>query len=512
MCSFPCFSSNIVNEDIACSSAFTIWLRISVDKRHQIPFSPIIASWSCFSMFIAQLTIPSNARWSENAITVAGSWHGEEGSALDLLHVGRGLCITGDDTLYIADTGNARIVVIRPNSTKAVATIESGEIPNPFGGYVDVFVTETNLYVLDSSTDEVKIWGMNRSSPYTVDGNPPNVINIETANNFFVDTDGNVYVSERFTHIVRCFPSNLTNNTDSFIVAGNGTYGSEPSQLYIPSGIFVDDARALYIADYANHRIQKWTYGASFGVTVAGNGACDSSNLIHLCSPILVMVDSNQHIYTLEAYMGRIIRWTMGSASGECIAACSGVYDLQSNHLVDTYAIAFDSQGALYASDTRNNRVQKFQIITDSSKYSQCFDACILPAYVIQSRRHYFHSISTSHEPHTPQEFLTNHQMRVHNRSFFLASEIWSRSDLVQSWFQAEVDSSYGAAKWACCPWKLPYLRAARLCGKSRRRDPARRFRVHSASHCVLLIGQNMTTNGSMVSNIPAASTGKPKG
>ena len=329
---------------------------------------------------IAQRTIPPNARWSENAITVAGSWNGEEGSALDLLHVGRGLFITGDDTSYIADTGNARIVVIRPNSTKAVATIESGEIPSPYGGYVDVFVTETNFYVLDSITRQVKIWGMNRSSPYTVDGNPSSVISIESAGNFFVDTDGNVYVTEQSTNTVKCFPSNSTDNSYSFTVAGNGTYGFQPSQLDNPHGIFVDDARSLYVADYANNRIQKWTRGASFGVTVAGNGACDSSDLVHLCSPTLVTVDSNQHIYAVENRMGRIIRWTMGSASGECIAACSGVHDLQSNHLFDTYAIAFDSQGSLYVSDWLNNRVQKFQIIINPSKYSQCFDACIIVA------------------------------------------------------------------------------------------------------------------------------------
>ena len=327
---------------------------------------------------IAQLTIPSSARWSEHAITVAGSWNGEDGSAVDLLHRGRGLCITGDDTLYIADTGNARIVVIRPNSTKAVATIESGEIPDPYGGYVDVLVTETNLYVLDSITRQVKIWGMNRSRLYTVEGSPLNIINIESADNFFVDADGNVYVTEQSSNTVKCFPCESTNNSYWFIVAGNGTYGSEPSQLDSPRGIFVDDARALYVADYTNNRIQKWTRGASFGVTVAGNGACDSSNLVYLCSPTLVMVDSNQHIYIVENRMGRIIRWTMGSISGECIAACSGVHDLQSNHLYRVYAIAFDSQGSLYVSDGPNNRVQKFQIIINPSKYSQCFDACII--------------------------------------------------------------------------------------------------------------------------------------
>jgi hypothetical protein len=343
---------------------------------------------SCFSICIAQVTIPSNARWSEKAITVAGSWNGERGSALDLLDWNRGLFITGDDTLYIADTGNGRIVVIRPNSTEAVAIIQSGETPDQYAGYVDVFVTRTNFYVLDSLMNQVKIWRMNGSSPYTIDENPPSIINIESADHFYVDTDGNVYVTERSTNTVKCFPSSSTNNSDAFTVAGNGTTGSEPSQLNSPRGIFVDDARSLYIADCENNRIQKWAYGASIGVTVVGNGACGSNDLGHLCCPTLVVVDSNQRIYTVESAFGRIIRWIVGAVSGECIAACSGAHDLQSHNLFYTYAIAFDSQGSLYASDEFSHLVQKFQIIINPGKCTQLFDTCMIIAYPILANHH----------------------------------------------------------------------------------------------------------------------------
>ena len=314
-------------------------------------------------MHIAQLSIPSDARWSEDAITVAGSWNGESGSASDLLNWNRGLFITGDDTLYVADTGNARIVIIHPNSTKAVATIKSGERPNLYGGYINVFVTKTNIYILDSEAKQVKIWDINRSSPYTFDENPRRVISIERADHFFVDPDGNVYITQRETPTAKCFLSDSTNNSNAFIVAGNGTAGSDLTQLNSPGGLFVDEARAVYVADYDNNRIQKWPHGATSGMTVVGNGACGSNDLVHLCLPTLVVLDSNQNIYTVENGFGRIMRWIVGTDSGECIAACSGVHDLQSTNLYHTSAIAFDSQGSLYASDRYNNRVQKFQIM-----------------------------------------------------------------------------------------------------------------------------------------------------
>ena len=319
-------------------------------------------------MHIAQLNIPSDARWSEDAITVAGSWNGESGSASDLLNWNRGLFITGDDTLYVADTGNARIVIIHPNSTKAVPTISSGGSPNLYGGYIDVFVTKTNIYILDSAAKQVKIWDINRSRPCTFDENPTRVISIERADHFFVDPDGNVYITQRETPTVKCFLSDATNNNNAFTVAGDGTAGSDLTQLNSPRGLFVDEARSVYVADYDNNRIQKWPHGATSGMTVVGNGACGSNDRVHLCLPTLVVLDSNRNMYTVENGVGRIMRWIVGTYSGECIAACSGVHDLQSNNLYSTHAIAFDSQGSLYASDLFNNRVQKFKIIMNPSK------------------------------------------------------------------------------------------------------------------------------------------------
>lgn len=316
-------------------------------------------------MDAGQLTISSTARWSENAITVAGSWSGRSGADLNLLVQNRGLCITDDGTLYVADTGNSRIVVIEPNSTTAVATIETTEISDVYSGYVDVFVTKTNIYVLDDMVNQIKIWPINRS-------NPPKIKSIEgSAQNLFVDPNDDLFVNDLTTSTIIFYPLNTTNSSTGTIVAGNGTPGFAPDQLNYPRGIFVDDNRSLYIADYENHRIQKWTYGASFGVTVAGNGECSADTLRQLCHPIFVAVDSNRNIYTVDSRFTRIVRWALGADSGECIAACSGEQDLQSNNLYSAYAIAFDRQGSLYVSDQENNRVQKFQIISNSGKSTE---------------------------------------------------------------------------------------------------------------------------------------------
>ncbi|CAF1361382.1 unnamed protein product, partial [Adineta steineri] len=42
------------------------------------------------------------------------------------------------------------------------------------------------------------------------------------------------------------------------IVVGENGGGSQSNQLYGPSGLSFDDEGNLYVADYSNHRIQKF--------------------------------------------------------------------------------------------------------------------------------------------------------------------------------------------------------------------------------------------------------------
>jgi hypothetical protein len=94
---------------------------------------------------LASFNLSSTAQWSQNAITVAGSINGTSGSSLDLLNRNLGLYIADDDTLYIADSNNNRIVLIQSNSTTAVAVIGQGFQSNmtTFNYPIDVFVTQS---------------------------------------------------------------------------------------------------------------------------------------------------------------------------------------------------------------------------------------------------------------------------------------------------------------------------------------------------------------------------------
>jgi hypothetical protein len=55
---------------------------------------------------------------------------------------------------------------------------------------------------------------------------------------------------------------------DGLRVAGDRHQGNLSHQLYRSRGIFVDRNGSLFVCDYGNRRIQKWTKGATEGSTI----------------------------------------------------------------------------------------------------------------------------------------------------------------------------------------------------------------------------------------------------
>ncbi|CAF1284045.1 unnamed protein product [Rotaria sp. Silwood1] len=278
--------------------------------------------------------------------------------------------ITNDNTLYIADLSNSRIVVIEPNSTTAIAIIQNGSDSNPlFVTPNDVFVTQKYIYVLDITNSHVIRFFKNRTNPVTIAGitgqygGPDNTSTIGTCYSIFVDNNENLYVSDFSNNRVVRYSSNSSSGMPGVVIAGRAIGGSNASQFNGPWGIFVNEVGTLYVADLLNHRIQRWDKGASSGVTVAGTGL-GGNNLSQLYYPMAIVVDSNEYMYILDSGNNRILRWAPNSDTGECIAACTGNTETGVETLNWPYTLAFDSYGSLFISDSYNNRVQKFQILS----------------------------------------------------------------------------------------------------------------------------------------------------
>ncbi|CAF2940314.1 unnamed protein product [Rotaria sp. Silwood2] len=208
-----------------------------------------------------------------------------------------------------------------------------------------------------NKTNPITIAGING-----VSGNTLNTSTIGLSYGLFVDSNENLFVSDTNNNRVVRYSSNSSSGMPGLVVDGNGTEGSSASQLSSPYGVYVNAVGTLYVADSGNSRIQRWNKGASFGVTVAGTEVSGNS-LSQLSYPMGIVVDSNEYMYIVDTGNNRILRWPPNSTSGECIVACTGLSGTEVNMLGMPFAMAFDSYGSLFVSDTINNQVQKFQIL-----------------------------------------------------------------------------------------------------------------------------------------------------
>lgn len=174
-----------------------------------------------------------------------------------------------------------------------------------------------------------------------------------------IDKHGNIYVADQFNHRVQRWTPGAT--TGVTVAGGNGE-GSSPAHLYYPLGVTIDEAGDLYIADAGNNRIQRWTPGANQGVTVAG-GHGKGSGDHQLSVPHGVAVNAQGDVYVADNYNHRIQYWPKGATKGITVAGGNGAGN-NLDQLVFPTNIRITKNGDLYIADSGNDRIVKADATT----------------------------------------------------------------------------------------------------------------------------------------------------
>ena len=161
-----------------------------------------------------------------------------------------------------------------------------------------------------------------------------------------IDSVGNVYVSDFNNYRVQKFTS-----SGAFVTKW-GSRGSGDGQFDTAMGIAVDGSDHVYVADYSNHRIQKFTSSGTFVTKWGSQGTGDGQ----FSFPNGIAIDSAGHVYVLEYIGARVQKFT---SDGTFVAkwGSQGSGDGQFNHPA---GIAVDGSGHVYVGDNNNHRVQKF--------------------------------------------------------------------------------------------------------------------------------------------------------
>ncbi|MDB5244002.1 MAG: hypothetical protein JWP57_4628, partial [Spirosoma sp.] len=304
-------------------------------------------------------------------ITVAGVTS-QPGNGPNQLHGPRGIFVDDSRAVYVADQVNNRIMKFpRGSSMGTSGTIvaggnDYGANPNQLGYPTGVAVDGLGaIYVADSAFHRVKKFppGSSMGTSGTIvaggRGQGPAFNQLNSPKGLFVIGAGAVYVTDSKTSRVQKWTPTPQNDTTIQTVAGGNGFGPEPNRVATPSGVFVDRDMTVYVADSANHRIQKWLPGAREGITVAGNPEGRPGNGANeLDSPSGVFVDELGAIYVADTRNHRIQKWPSGPTSGTTIAG--GSKGSGANQLNSPSGVYVDGDGAVYVADQGNDRIQMF--------------------------------------------------------------------------------------------------------------------------------------------------------
>ena len=307
----------------------------------------------------------------QNGIPVGGYGNGTPGNDLKSLSSPTGMSMSTDNFLYVCDSKNARVIKLQEGSLTgsiAAGTGTSGsdatQLNLPIGLFVDA---SSNIYITDSFNCRVMLWHKTSSSGVlaaditNVPGNTSSTFIGPTG--VVVDSVGNMYISDTFNHRVMKWAPNATNGT---LQTGTGVPGNNSRQLNQPLGIYLDESNSyLYISDSHNHRIQRYQLRiATNGTTVAGGNGSGIGNH-QLNTPYTMCVSKTTGaIYIADAYNHRIQRWSPGATSGVLIAGVAGVSGTTSAVLNKPVSVVFNhNETYIYVSEMDNNRVQCFKLI-----------------------------------------------------------------------------------------------------------------------------------------------------
>ncbi|HXP08168.1 MAG TPA: Ig-like domain repeat protein [Acidobacteriaceae bacterium] len=263
----------------------------------------------------------------------------------------------------------------------------SAQLNSPVGVAFD---SAGNLYIGDNSNSRVRkvnaatgiittVVG-NGTAGYSGDGGPATSAELNGPEVVALDSAGNLYIAEYYNNRIRKVAAATGIITT---VAGNGTQnysgdgGSATSAaLWSPTGVAVDSANNLYIADFGNHRIRKVTAATGIITTVAGNGTLGYSGDggpatgAELADPTHVVLDSVGNLIIADPGNNRVRKVTVATGIITTVAGNgTGAYagdggPATSAALHNPEYLTLDSADNLYIGDYLNNRVRKVNAAT----------------------------------------------------------------------------------------------------------------------------------------------------
>ncbi len=305
-------------------------------------------------------------------------------AADDTLCLPSGVAVDGSGNLYVSDSSHSRVL----------------EYTNPFGAC-------SSFPCVGDPADLVFGQGGMTSVGCNSDtgGGAPTNADLCQPSAIAVDKSDNLYVADSGNNRVLKYNTPLSTDTVADMVFGQGgsftvgdcnfdTGGGNPTanDLCDPSGVVLDGAGNLYIADTINSRVLEYNapltttanrvlgQGGSFGLGDCNSDTLDiGSSADDLCNPTGLGLDAAGDLYVADTNNSRVLEYTTPlttNATADLVFGQGGdftsdvcnfdvgvVNDVDGSTAIDLCTptgVALDGSGDLYVADAGNNRTLEY--------------------------------------------------------------------------------------------------------------------------------------------------------
>ena len=305
-----------------------------------------------------------------------------------------GVAVDSLGNIFVADTYNHAVREIFPSGgTVTVAgvagssgfrdgpaagnSLSPGLFNYPYGVTVDI---NENVYVADALNNRIRkishgyvttLAGGNASG--SIDGVGTNALfSVPVA--VAADGAGNVYVADYGNNLIRRVSplGVVTTLAGSPGLRGSKNGLNTAATFFQPSGIAVDEATNLYVADTGNDLIRKmipdatgvnWTVATLAGTAAQFGDADGTGTNANFHLPQGVAVDSVGNVYVGDSDNRTVRKITLGGVVST-LAGPDGSYGSADGPAAaarfdEPYGVALDSQTNLYVADTFNDTIRK---------------------------------------------------------------------------------------------------------------------------------------------------------
>jgi streptogramin lyase len=202
-------------------------------------------------------------------------------------------------------------------SAAAAGVLDPRSVAVDAAGNIWIGESVGHVRKVDAATGVITTVAGTNSSGYSGDGGLATNANLSNASGVALDSAGNLFIADTNNHRIRRVDA-VTRIITTYAGNGTGTFGGDnglatAASLNRPQKVSFDNAGNLLIADTNNHRIRRVAAGTGIITTVAGNGTggfLDGvvATAAMLKSPSDMTVDSAGNLWIADTSNNRIRR------------------------------------------------------------------------------------------------------------------------------------------------------------------------------------------------------------